>query len=61
MRQQIREMLATHAPYTQVKPLWTRLRTEMEEDLKAWQYKLDTDNVKINADPRKKEGRLESL
>jgi hypothetical protein len=35
MRQQIREMLAVHAPYAQVEPLWTRLWTEMEEDLKA--------------------------
>jgi hypothetical protein len=35
MRQQIREILDEHAPYTQVEPLWTCLWTEMEEDLKT--------------------------
>jgi hypothetical protein len=42
-RQQIREMLAAHARYAQVEPLWNRLRAEMEEDIKARQVKLQTD------------------
>jgi hypothetical protein len=53
-RQQVRETLAAHAPYAQVEPLWTRLRAEMEEDIKSRQDKLHADWAKIDADQRKK-------
>jgi hypothetical protein len=39
--------------------MWTRLQTEMEEDLKGWQDKLDADREKRSADRKALgEGRL---
>jgi hypothetical protein len=54
-------MLVVHAPYTKVETLWTCLQTKMEEDLKARQDKLDSNNAKTDANREKKEGRHESL
>jgi hypothetical protein len=42
-RQQVREMLAAHAHYAQVEPLWTHLQAKMEEDITARQDKLCAD------------------
>jgi hypothetical protein len=47
-------MLAAHVHYAQVEPLWTCLRARMEEDIKARQDKLDTDNAKRDADQGKR-------
>jgi Skp family chaperone for outer membrane proteins len=57
----IREMLAAHTPYTKVEPLWARLRTEMEEDLKARQDKLDADNATIDADQGKRRADMKAF
>jgi hypothetical protein len=61
MRQQIREMLATHAHYTQMEPLLTRLQAKMEEDIKARQDKLDTDRVKIDVDQEKRKADIKAF
>jgi hypothetical protein len=53
-RQQIREILAANTHHAQVEPLWTRLRIEMEEDIKARQDKLDPDNANREAYRNKK-------
>jgi Skp family chaperone for outer membrane proteins len=60
-RQEIREMLATHAHYAQMEPLWTRLRAEMEEDIKARQDKLHADWAKMDADREKRRADIKAF
>jgi hypothetical protein len=50
IRQQIREMLATHGPYAKMESLWTHLQAKMEENIKARHKKLDVNDTKIKAD-----------
>jgi hypothetical protein len=53
-RQQTREMLAMHAHYAQMEPLWSHLRAKVEEDIKARQDRLHADWAKINADQERR-------
>jgi hypothetical protein len=57
-RQKIREMLGLHTHYAQV---CTRLRAEIEEDIKAKQDKLHADWAKIDADREKVAESLEDI
>jgi uncharacterized protein involved in exopolysaccharide biosynthesis len=51
-RQQIREILAANADYTQMKPLLTLLRAEVEKDMKANHAELEADMAKIDANEK---------
>jgi hypothetical protein len=52
-RQQMKDMLAAHTYGAQMEPLWTLFQAEMEDDIKARQNKLDTDNAMLDADREK--------
>jgi hypothetical protein len=53
-------MVAPNAGYTQINPLLTRLRAEMEEDMKAKQAALEADMAKIDAEREKRKADMKA-
>jgi hypothetical protein len=52
--EQTREMWAMNANYTQIKPLLTCLRVEMEEDMEAKQAELEAYLAKLDTEQEKR-------
>jgi hypothetical protein len=57
----MKEVLAAHAHYAQIELLRTRLRAEMEEDIRARQDKFRRRQGKDTRRPRNEGGTYESL
>jgi Skp family chaperone for outer membrane proteins len=49
------------AHYAKLESLWTRLRPEMEEDMKAKQDKLAADTAKMDADREKRKAGMKAF